>query len=153
MKNAIRKIWSLTIKSSLSAALIALGASTVLTSTTATASADSCWNHNGSIMRLKANGSNRSFIYERPKSTLSNAGVRSGTLLFNGQKQGNTYSGTARRFSRFCPGTPLEYSVQGPVRSDQLQVTVFGNYEVYDRCQPTGQFREDRLVFTYAYDC
>ncbi|MDJ0613025.1 MAG: hypothetical protein QNJ29_05070 [Rhizobiaceae bacterium] len=117
------------------------------------ASADSCWNHNGSVMRLKASGNQRWMYYENPRQVLRNAGVRRGTLLFNGIKSGNWYSGTARRFSKFCPGNPLEYYVEGPVRSDQLEVTVRGTREVFKQCQPTGRMASDELVFTYLRDC
>ncbi|MEM9332307.1 MAG: hypothetical protein AAGA53_13345 [Pseudomonadota bacterium] len=117
------------------------------------AKADSCWDHNGSLMRLKASGNQRWLYYENPRQVLKNAGVRRGTLLFDGQKNGNWYSGTARRFSKFCPGNPLEYYVEGPVRSDQLQVTVRGTRDVHNRCQPTGQIASDVLVFTYVRDC
>ena len=118
-----------------------------------TASADSCWNHNGSVMRLVAQGNNRWFYYENPKQVLRRAGVRQGTLLFNGRKQGNFYSGTARRFSKYCPGEALEYYVEGPARRDQLKVTVEGQREVYKQCRQTGRQAWDRLVFTYMYKC
>jgi len=119
----------------------------------APALADSCWNHNGSLMRLQAQGNQRWLSYERPRGVLANAGVRRGTLLFNGVKNGNWYSGTARVFSKYCPGSPLEYFVEGPVRGDQLQVTVSGTREVYQRCQPTGRTTTDTLVFTYSHQC
>ncbi|WP_299819479.1 hypothetical protein [uncultured Roseibium sp.] len=118
-----------------------------------TAAADSCWNHNGSIMRLQAQGNQRWLSYEIPRNVLRNAGVQPGTLLFNGVKQGNWYSGTARVFSKFCPGNPLEYFVEGPVRGDQLQVTVTGTREVFQQCRPTGRYVTDTLVFTYSHDC
>lgn len=117
------------------------------------ASADSCWDHNGSMMRLKAQGNQRWLYYENPRQVLRNAGVTRGTLLFNGVKSGNWYSGTSRVFSRYCPGTPLEYAVEGPVRADQLQVTVEGTRQVFERCQPTGRYVTDTLVFTYSHDC
>ena len=120
---------------------------------TSSAFADSCWNHNGSVMRLKASGNQRWMYYEIPRQALRNSGVRRGTLLFNGYKNGNWYSGTARRFSKYCPGTPLEYYVEGPVRGDQLQVTVRGTREVYKQCQPTGRVVRDELRFTYVRDC
>lgn len=120
---------------------------------TGMANADSCWDHNGSLMRLKAQGNNRWMYYENPRQVLRNAGVQRGTLLFNGRKSGNWYSGTARRFSKFCPGNPLEYFVEGPVRSDQLQVTVRGTRQVHEQCQPTGRVANDVLVFTYVRDC
>ena len=74
-----------------------------LTAWPVVAHADSCWNHNGSLMRLKANGNARAFYYENPRSVLANAGVVRGTLLFDGAKNGNRYDGTARRFSTRCP--------------------------------------------------
>ena len=117
------------------------------------AKADSCWDHNGSVMRLVAQGNRRWFYYEEPKSSFHRSGVREGTLLFNGRKNGDFYSGTARRFSRFCPGQPLEYHVEGPVRRDQLKVTVEGNRNVYKQCRDTGRDAWDRLVFTYLYKC
>ncbi len=117
------------------------------------ARADSCWNHNGSLMRLQASGNQRWFYYENPRQGMRNEGVTQGTLLFNGVKQGNSYHGTARLFSRHCPGAPLEYQVSGPVRPDQLQVTVYGTRPVMSRCQPTGQYKTDTLVFTYLRQC
>ncbi len=122
-------------------------------SLTGQALADSCWDHNGSIMRLQAQGNQRWLSYEIPRDVLRNAGVQPGTLLFNGVKNGNRYSGTARVFSKFCPGNPLEYYVEGPVRGDQLQVTVSGRREVFQQCQPTGRYTTDTLVFTYSHDC
>lgn len=116
----------------------------------AVANADSCWWHNGSLMRLKARGNERWFYYERPRQGLS---VGPGTLLFNGRKQGNWYVGTARVFSKFCPSTPLAYHVEGPVAKSQTKVTVYGTREVHRRCQPTGRYKEDQLVFTYSHRC
>lgn len=135
---------------------LSLAASVILTGvaiTPSVAKADSCWNHNGSLMRLKASGNQRWMYYENPRQVLRNAGVRRGTLFFNGFKKGNWYSGTARRFSKYCPGTPLEYYVEGPVRKDQLQVTVRGTREVYKQCRPTGNIASDTLVFTYVRNC
>ncbi len=119
----------------------------------APARADSCWDHNGSLMRLQADGNQRWMYYEIPREVLRNAGVKQGTLLFNGQKNGNWYSGTARRFSKICIGDPLEYFVEGPVREDQLQVTVVGMREVHQQCQPTGKLKRDELIFTYIRNC
>nr|WP_321454514.1 hypothetical protein [uncultured Cohaesibacter sp.] len=119
-------------------------------SSTTPAFADSCWWHNGSLMRLVAQGNSRWFYYEHPRAGLA---VEPGTLLFNGTKQGNWYSGTARVFSKYCPGTPMEYYVEGPVAADQLRVTVQGSREIHRRCAPTGRWTTDTLVFTYAQRC
>ncbi|TYC54069.1 hypothetical protein FMN50_13090 [Rhodobacterales bacterium] len=115
--------------------------------------ADSCWMHNGSVMRLEADGNQRWLSYEVPRDALRSAGVVQGTLLFNGVMEGNRYKGTARVFSKFCPGQPLEYRAEGPVRSDQLKVTLSGRREIYRRCRPTGKFTTDTLVFTYSHAC
>lgn len=134
--------------------IIALCAAIIATSTTISpANADSCWDHNGSIMRLKAQGNQRWFYYEKPRQVLYASGVRPGTLLFNGVKKGNWYEGLSRVFSKHCVGAPLEYWVEGPVASNQLKVTVQGTREVHNRCQYTGNMKVDTLVFTYKYDC
>ena len=104
-------------------------------------------------MRLQSEGSQRWLYYEIPREVLRDAGVKEGTLFFNGQKDGDWYSGTARRFSKFCIGDPLEYFVEGPVRQDQLQVTVTGMREVYKQCNPTGKLVRDELIFTYVRNC
>lgn len=143
-------------KSGISASVIAaamvgfLGFGAASLATTTSVRADSCWWHNGSLMRLKARGNQRWFYYERPRSGLA---VGRGTLLFNGRKQGNWYVGTARVFSKYCPSTPLPYHVEGPVAASQTEVTVFGTREIHRRCQPTGRYKEDRLVFTYSHRC
>lgn len=120
------------------------------------AQADSCWNHNGSTMRLTDNGQNRSFYYETtPHSWQAAAGVYPGTLLFNGRNTGDYYSGTARVFSRFCPGNPLEYSVQGPVTrpSGNIVITMRGARDANNQCMNTGRRVTDTLVFTYLRNC
>lgn len=137
----------------MSALLRVLLVATGVAAIPAAASADSCWTHNGSLMRLKANEAERRFLYEKPKAGLAAAGVRKGTLLFNGVKGGNWYSGTARVFSKSCPGSPLEYQVEGPVNAAQTRVEVTGEREVYDNCAPTGRTTVDTLVFRYSHQC
>lgn len=119
----------------------------------AAALADSCWVHNGSLMRLTAAGNQRAFYYEHPKQVMRGAGVAHGTLLFKGANVDGYYSGTARVFSKYCPGTPLEYYVEGPVDRNQTRVTLRGTREVMERCQPTGRSTTDTLVFTYSHQC
>lgn len=120
----------------------------------ATASlADSCWLHNGSLMRLTAQGNERYFYYETPREGLRNAGVQRGTLLFNGTNSGGHYSGLARVFSSSCPGNPLEYWVEGPVAANQTQIRMMGTRESSQNCASTGNVVVDELVFTYSHQC
>jgi hypothetical protein len=110
--------------------------------------ADSLWDHNGSVMRLVADGEQRQLLYERPRQILRGAGVQQGTVLFDGYRVGNKYKGTAKRFSKNCPA-PLPYEVSGTVVTE-TKVVLKGRREVYDdNCRPTGRFRTDTLVFKY----
>lgn len=119
----------------------------------APAAADSCWTHNGSMMRLQAQGANRWFSYENPRQGLRGSGVGRGTLLFNGQKNGEWYSGTSRVFSSACLGAPLEYYVEGPVLQNPLRVVLRGTREVHQNCVFTGDVTYDELVFVYSHQC
>ncbi len=120
------------------------------------AHADSCWDHNGSTMRLVANGTQRFMSYEStPHAWQARAGVVPGTLLFEGRNTGDYYRGTARVFSRFCPGTPLTYAVEGPVTrpSGQIVITLRGNRDANSKCKNTGRIVRDTLVFRYLGNC
>jgi hypothetical protein len=109
-------------------------------------SADLLWSHNGSLMRLLANGTEREFLYEVPRTGLSAVGVSKGTLLFKGIKAGNSYSGTAYVFSQ-CGATP--YNVSGPVSDDQRQVTLYGRAPIKDRQCSIASYRDDTLIFKF----
>jgi len=124
----------------------------VLAALTATAApAASYWNHNGSLMRLEADGEGRVFVYEEPRSVLRRAGVTVGTVLFDGRNTGDYYVGRARRFSKYCDA-PLVYDVEGPVTDAGAKIVMRGTREVYAAgCQPTGRMVEDVLVFTYEW--
>ncbi|MCP2040630.1 hypothetical protein L1281_001213 [Neisseria sp. HSC-16F19] len=127
-------------------ALLLMGALTVATA----AWADSFWLHNGSLMRLQADGNYRVFSYEEPSARMRSAGVTPGTILFEGERRGNRYYGQARVFSRYCAGE-LVYDVQGTVVTEQ-KVVMTGTRPRYNTqtCRPNGRVT-DRLVFTYQY--
>ncbi len=129
--------------------MLALAAAVMLTGS-GTALADSFWDHNGSLMRLQANGQQRVFTYEEPRSVLRRAGVRPGTVLFDGRNVGDYYVGRARRFSKHCEA-PLVYEVEGPVVGG-TRIIMRGRREVFaSGCRGTGRFVEDELVFTYSW--
>jgi hypothetical protein len=105
------------------------------------------WLHNDSEMRLFADGLNRRFVYEKPREGLVARGVRRGTLLFDGRKDGETYSGRSRIFSPKCG--PLEYEVSGKVAADQRRVEMTGQRPIVDdKCRVTRTER-DTLVFEF----
>lgn len=104
------------------------------------------WRHNGSTMRLVSDGQRRQIFYETPTPLMEGAGARQGTLLFDGERRGDTYTGTARLFSSVCGVNT--YQVTGTVSPDQRRVELRGQARRLDRntCQPTAPF-EDVLVF------
>jgi hypothetical protein len=119
----------------------------------APAFADSCWMHNGSVMRLAHIGSERILTYEVPRPALARIGVYPGQILFEGHRAGNTMSGQARIFSTQCQGEERVYSVSGQVSANGRSFTLVGSRPVYANCTPTGRAVQDRLVFTFLNDC
>ena len=111
------------------------------------AAADSFWDHNGSLMRLVARGSDRWLSYEAPRQGMVDQGVQPGTLFFNGRRAGNSYHGTARVFSRNC-AEPMTFPISGTVFNEQT-IVLEGLRPVFSNCRPTGQMKNERLVFTY----
>lgn len=109
--------------------------------------ADSLWDHNGSVMRLVAHGDQRYFYYENPRQGMRAVGVREGTLLFDGFRDGDRYAGTARVFSSHC-AQPMSYWMEGRVVSETL-VVLEGQRPNFTNCQPNGTFRWERLEFRY----
>ena len=115
--------------------------------------AESCWLHNGSLMRLRDAGSARAFHYESPRPELWDAGVGRGTRLFRGERVGDWMQGYAAVFSAACPAQPLEYWVEGPISANPPRIEMQGRREVVQGCAPTGRTTVDRLVFTYSHRC
>jgi tetratricopeptide (TPR) repeat protein/uncharacterized protein YgiM (DUF1202 family) len=103
------------------------------------------WNHNGSTMKLVAKGTRRRFYYERPRKGIRASGVRRGTLLFDGVREGFTYSGTARIFNSRC-GTKT-YAVSGSVSDDEETVTLLGRAPIVDSSCNLAGYRDDYLYF------
>lgn len=110
--------------------------------------ADSYWNHNGSLMRLSADGNARAFTYHSPRQGMINAGVRPGTLFFDGWRDGNRYHGTARVFSPDCGASA--FFIEGRVVSE-THVVLEGWRPVFRNCTPTSDQTWEHLEFTYSY--
>lgn len=138
-------------------ALPALAAALTFVATAAVATAalaqDACYDHNGSVVRYHITGNGFTITYERPKSVLRPAGVRRGTLLIDGRFRAHNVTATARRFSKYCPGSPLEYTVTGWFEGEDPNFELEGSYPVHDRCRPTGRTKYEVLRFRYLGDC
>jgi len=105
------------------------------------------WDHNGSTVALEASGSTRRFVYHSPRPGIP---VDAGTLLFEGRKIGNRYTGKAFTFSKQCGA--LAFPVEGPVSQDQRSVTLRGQAPRRDaNCSVAGR-RDEVLVFQLKED-
>lgn len=111
-------------------------------------SAMTLWDHNGSDMAWETGpGAARHVWYWRPRQALAARGVRSGQLLFDGERQGDRMVGTARIFTGDCG--VWTYPVEGPITERDERVTMRGLAPVVDAsCRVTGT-REDTLAFTF----
>ena len=107
--------------------------------------ADSVWEHNGSTLQLREEGTLRSFSYSNPRAELKKAGVEDGTVLFEGKKIGNRFSGMAYRFSKGCGA--VGYEVEGAVSPTARGLTLSGRAPKRNsKCEVVGHFT-DVLVF------
>jgi hypothetical protein len=107
----------------------------------------SLWTHNASTVALVAEASRRRFFYELPREEMRRRGVERGTLLFDGEVAGRTYSGTAFIFPRNC--APRGYSVAGKISPGDRQVVLHGQApRVDESCRQIG-LKDDELVFEY----
>jgi hypothetical protein len=103
------------------------------------------WEHNGSIVYLVANGTERSFFYHEPRPGIAEQGVRTDTLLFRGTARGSTYAGTAFIFRRGCGSFP--YQVTGTIYDNYERVVLEGRApRVASNCAVIG-YVSDQLEF------
>ncbi|MEQ1576409.1 MAG: hypothetical protein ABL894_02045 [Hyphomicrobium sp.] len=103
------------------------------------------WTHNGSLMRLLAQGATRTFHYETPREGMLRAGAKPGSILFEGTRNGETYAGTAYIFKAGCP--PKGYAVSGLISNGERRITLQGKApKLSGTCKVQGS-KEDILVF------
>ncbi len=103
------------------------------------------WMHNGSRVRIVADGGRRRIVFVTPNDRLTNRGAASGDPVFVGRRKGNRYIGKAYVYSKRCP--TVSYNVSGRVHAGEAKVVVTGRRPVRNRrCKTT--YRQDvRLVF------
>jgi len=103
------------------------------------------WSHNGSSVKLVAEGANRRFVYMWPRQGMLDAGVRPGMDLFEGERRGDTYVGTARYWSSRCG--VQSFPVTGLISEGERFVTLTGDApRLDDACRPVGRIPQ-KLMF------
>lgn len=111
-------------------------------------SSTALWTHNGSLMRLDANGKRRTFSYENPRPGMRKAGAKPGDIVFEGERDGQLYYGTAYIYSKSCGRQG--YAVEGRVTAGDRGVILEGEAPVLDSgCNVKGT-RRDVLRFDYV---
>jgi hypothetical protein len=104
------------------------------------------WDHNGSMMYLIARGSSREFFYEKPRPGISEAGAKTGSLLFRGELSNGQYAGTAYVFNPLCGQLPFQ--AKGTILDDGKRIVLTGqaprvgrNCQAYVSFSTTLEFR------------
>jgi hypothetical protein len=128
----MRSFWTLAVFAALGAA----GAG----GSSAYAASGSIWDHNGSKMTLEENGEKRKLVYTGPREGLDKAGIRQGTVLFNGEKKADgRLAGFAKIFKGTC--NPVDYFVEGTLNEGKGEIVLQGQAPVYaagTSCEVTG---------------
>lgn len=99
------------------------------------------YDHNGSTMRVNVEGTAVRIYYQQPRSGLQGVGVRSGTLLFDGEVNSGYLEGKSRVFNAKCgdvdyfvygdfqPGRNFKLAGAAPVLSNMSCRIVDNTYE------------------------
>jgi hypothetical protein len=107
--------------------------------------AGNLWNHDGSMLRLEAVGRARRFHYVEPHGGVT---AKSGDILFEGVREGPTYSGRAFQFTENC--LPLAYRVKGSISADETTLKIAGWKPHRDAQCNIVSYSDDELVFRLA---
>jgi hypothetical protein len=111
-------------------------------------SSTALWTHNGSLMRLDANGKARTFSYENPRPGMRKAGAKPGDVVFEGERDGERYYGTAYIYSKSCGRHG--YAVDGRVLAGDRGVVLEGEAPRFDDSCNITSTRRDVLRFDYV---
>lgn len=112
------------------------------------------WDHNGSLVRLELKEKKVRLVYAQPRGILGTAGVKQGTVLFDGEiKSDGRYAGYAKLFRKGCE--PVDYFVEGSRDNNKGEILLQGQSPIYagDGCKITGYTEEgsaSSLKFTLA---
>lgn len=109
--------------------------------------ADTLWDHNNSVMRIRTTGNRIEIFYQAPRQGMIDEGVTSGTLLFSGQRNGGKLSGTAYVFDRRCGKLP--YQDEGEILGDN-RIILNGRRvptQLTSDCRVAG-YRSDASIFS-----
>jgi hypothetical protein len=131
-------------------AFSAVGAACAFLSWPAHAST-SAWDHNGSVVVLEESGKKRKLVYSEPRGTLDTAGVKSGTVLFDGEEKADgRLAGYAKLFRAGCD--PVDYFVEGSLDKSKGEILLQGQAPIYsgNGCKITG-YSDDNTASSLTF--
>jgi hypothetical protein len=92
------------------------------------------WVHNGSTVTFQETKGSFEIDYLEPRKEMMNVGVRTETMLFFGNREGDTLQGKAYIFHPKCG--PLAYDVEGTFTTGANRLTLSGlSPRVDSKCQ------------------
>ena len=103
------------------------------------AQASTSWEHNGSVVVLEESGKKRKLVYAEPRGPLNTAGVKRGTVLFDGEEKADgRLAGYAKLFRAGCD--PVDYFVEGSFDKSKGEILLQGQAPIYSGqgCKITG---------------
>ena len=115
------------------------------------AQANTSWDHNGSLMVLEENGKKRKLVYSEPRGALDTAGVKRGTVLFDGEeKTDGRLAGYAKLFRAGCD--PVDYFVEGSLDTSKGEILLQGQAPIYSGtgCKITG-YSDDNTASSLTF--
>jgi hypothetical protein len=90
------------------------------------------WLYEDSVVRLEKNGQKRRLVFVKPSSKMRRAGVKKGTVLFEGNAKANRrLAGYAKTFKAKCD--PLDYFVEGSIDSANGRMILQGQVPIFAR--------------------
>lgn len=104
------------------------------------------WNHNGSTVILRKDGSQLSFVYRRIRPGLEGI-IPDGATLFQGIAVGDRYNGKARRFKKGFP--MIEYEVSGGFLDGGRVIELKGKAPKRDESGTIAGYEPETLRFEY----
>lgn len=111
-----------------------------------------CWNHNGSKMKLLSDGTRREILYLEVRDGMREY-ANPGDVVFQGQQVGDQWSGVAYVFTRGQRCGKLRYNVTGRSQgSSNFVLNGVAPAGAGANCEPIGR-RDDTLLFACVGNC